>query len=78
MNRFDDLLRLISERMANVFQALHQRIIRYCRVRPHRLDQFILPNQSSIVFYEVLQDLKRLRTEFYFVLTPPQTTSGQV
>ena len=39
-NGFDDLLCVIAQGAAHLDQALHQGIIRDCRIRPNLLDQF--------------------------------------
>src|SRR2546430_1462210 len=64
--------------MPNIFQALHQRIIGYCRVNPDSTHQFILADESPIVFDQIPEDLKRLTAQFYLLLTVLQTTARQV
>jgi len=78
VNCLDNLLRLIAERMPNIFQALHQRIIGYCHANPDRMNQFIFADKSPIVFDQVSQDLKRLGAQFYLFVTVQQTTARQV
>ena len=58
VNSLDNLLRLIAERMPDIFQAFHQRVIRNRRVNPDSMNQFIFANESLIVFDQILQGLK--------------------
>jgi hypothetical protein len=74
----DNLLRLIAEGVPNILQALHQRIIGYCRVNPDSMDQFIFADESTIVLDQIPEDLKRLGAQSYLFLTLLQTTARQV
>src|SRR5205807_6762648 len=58
VNSLDNLLRLIAERMPDIFQALHQRVVRNRRVNPDSMNQFIFADESLIVFDQILQGFK--------------------
>src|SRR5439155_9842185 len=78
VNSLDNLLRLIAERMPDIFQALHQRIIGNRRVNPDSMNQFIFANESSIVFDQILQGLERLGAQLDLFLTVQQTAARQI
>ena len=78
MNGLDYLLCIVAQRMPNILQALHQRIIGYRGVNPNRSNQFILTDEPFTVFNQILQNFKRLATQFDLVLTVLQTTTGYV
>src|SRR5439155_17935030 len=64
--------------MANIFQALRQRIIGHCRLAPDSMNQFILADKPPIVFDQILQDFKRLGAQLDLFRTTQKTATRQV
>ena len=66
-HRLQQVLSAILERAAQFEGALHKRIVGNESVGPNRLHQFMLADQLSGMFYEVLERLIHLGAELDFL-----------
>jgi len=77
-HRLDQAAILITKLLAQLSDALHERVIAHAHIGPHGLEKLLLGREPPDVLYEVAQHLERLEAQVDLLIAAPQTSARKI
>jgi len=74
----NDLLRIVSERLSDVGDALRDRFVRDRDIPPYSLQELLAGDQAAGALYEIPQHLKGFWAEFDLARAAQQAACGHI